>query len=141
MACLPLYLYLYNTTHVSLHSEFADEGILGYLDLKLDLLRFIHCIRHTACDDGCGVATGDRGVNVEAVYIHILFLLRHQTVQSYSIICSYNRGFLDGAHLLLLFAWDCSNIYCSKMAWRKAFGLKNKYILMTSSQCKLLSNR
>jgi len=72
---------LYNTIYVFLHSEFADEGILGYLDLELDLLRFIHCVRHTACDDGCGVATGDRGVYVEAVYIHILFLLRHQIVQ------------------------------------------------------------
>jgi len=47
MASLPLYLYLYNTMYVSLHSEFADEGILGYLDLELDLLRFIHCVRHT----------------------------------------------------------------------------------------------
>ncbi len=77
MASLPLYFYLYNTTLVYLHSEFADEGILGNLDLKLDLLRFIQCVSNTACDDCSGVATGDRGVNVEAVYIHILFLLRH----------------------------------------------------------------
>ncbi len=77
MVTLPFYFYSYNTTHVHLHSEFADEGILGNLDLKLDLLRFIQCVRNTACDDCCGVATGDCGVNVEAVYIHIFFLLRY----------------------------------------------------------------
>jgi len=57
---------------IYLHSKLSDECILGYLDLKQDLLTVSQQVFHTACDDCGSIVAGDRRVNVEAV--NILFL-------------------------------------------------------------------
>lgn len=57
---------------INLHSKCTHECILRNLNMELNFFWFIHTIGHTASDDGGGIATGNGGVDVKAVYVPVI---------------------------------------------------------------------